>query len=275
MTPKSLAQVAVRPFGRTITWTLFIAVLAAGSIGYFVSARLNPLLDKSVETLASQSQISGGKLDWRGQPYTLLAENGFLSLAVNVEGNASLGTADFRIEFQRNNLLVGSFAGWLTIPYPEGYTIAFNREIVAPKWGAWKSLLLVYLICDSALLLILTWSLLGLGYGLIARAIATSLGRECSWGTAWKLSLLAQTIGALVLTSCILLYSAHRLSLLALGMAFAFHFAVAIFYVVLPPFWFRKVPIAAPTGENPFAQETSESESTAAQKDNPFSSRAC
>ena len=110
---------------------------------------------------------SGGRRDSktarrRGNPFRpaglarpspqLLAEGRLLALDVDLDHSGQIGsTADVQIEFGRETVRVFSLFGYRDWDYPGNYVIAFNRNELEPRWGAWAAELL--LLAEAAAIL--------------------------------------------------------------------------------------------------------------------------
>lgn len=226
--------------------------LATGLVvSWLVATCWAPVIDEAVAALPDTGMIEGGVLRWPERTGRLLAANPFTAVEVALQDfRPESAPVDVALELQPARMLVRTVFGNAAIPYPRNWRIELNRTALGPRWGAWKAPILFALIPGTALMLILSWSALALGYSLVVVLIGGMIRRDLVFASAWKLSLAAQLFGAVIMTFGIALYAAGQISLIFLAILFAAHWVPTIFFLLLSPFF---VPKREAEGEkNPF-----------------------
>src|SRR5215510_14608302 len=84
-TPGGVAAFAQARLGRLLGVQLATALVAAGTIAWFVQTAWWPMITAAITRLPEQGEIRGRQLDWHGPVTQVLAENRFLALTVDLE----------------------------------------------------------------------------------------------------------------------------------------------------------------------------------------------
>ena len=220
-----------------------------------------PVVTKAVPGLTEFGSVRGARLAWPKKEATVLAENRFLGLVVDLEESGTTGQiADVQVEFGRERIKLSAVLGYSALPYPEGVELELNRQVLDPWWNAWRPAFLFGGGLVAALFLFASWFALATLYALPVRVLAWFGGRAASLGKCWRLAAAALLPGAIWLGGALLLYAMEQLPLAGLGVAFGIHFAIAWVYLIGAPFCLpRKEADALSTGANPFTPTPAQS----------------
>ncbi len=249
-----VAAFARAPWTRLWVVQGIVAVFVAVSVVVLLGRCWFPVMTGAMRGLAGFGAVRGAQLSWPGQEATLLAENHFLGLVVDLDETGGTGqTADVQLEFGRSRIKASSLLGYTSLPYPAGWEIELNRQTLDPWWNAWRPAFMFGGAFATALFLFASWFALATLYTLPVRVLAWSGGRATSWGGSWRVAAAALLPGALWMGGAMLLYTAEQLSLVGLGLAFGVHLVVAWVYVLGAPFCLpRKADGVLAKGANPF-----------------------
>ncbi len=256
LTWRGVAAFAPAGVARLLLVQSIMALLAAGTVVWFVQSAWSPVVGAAIQRLPAQGALHGGTLDWPGQSPARLAENNFLALVVDLDHTGVIRSpAHLQVEFGRNDFEVISFGGWLRAPYPRGWQAAFNRTGLEPWWGAWRPAILALIALGVGAGLMLSWTFLGTVYCLPVWLAGSMANRELSLGGSWRLCGAALMPGALLVTLAILVYGLGALDLIGLVVVWASHILLGWIYVLagalsLP----RHRPAPAASQSNPFAE---------------------
>ena len=272
LTPRGVAAFADASLGRVVIVQVIVASLLAGVLLWFLSTCWFPVLRQSIENLPETGQIRSGILEWPGSTPTLLAENHFLAVTVDVS-NSGLrrSTAQVSAEFARSGLRIYSLLGFADWSYPPRRNVPFNRHDLIPWWGAWKPVLLAAAaaLCVSALMI--AWWLLATLYCLPVRLVGFLTDRAVTLASSWRLSAAALLPGALFMGGCFLLYRLAYLDLIRLALGWAIHLAIGWIYLFLALINTPRVSAGRKPVANPFipgeAAATSGKENKLTEKD--------
>ena len=258
LTPRGVAAFARSALSRFLLAQFVLALLSAGTVGWFVDYTWFPVVTKAIERIPKKGEIRAGWLDWQGDSPQTLAENRFLALSVDLrhEGEAR-SPAHVQLELGRTDFRILSLLGSLTFPYPRGWTIGFNREDLMPWWGAWTPAILAAVIIAGIAGLILGWSALATLYCPLAWLAGFFGNRELSLRRSWRLASAALMPGALLMSAAIVLYGLGKLDMVQLLAAIAAHFVVGWIYLIVVPFCAPKPAVTTTLHENPFANAAS------------------
>jgi hypothetical protein len=259
LTPGGVAAFARASWGRLLVVQLVVALLAAGSVVWFLRAAWFPVIDDAIRRLPEQGEIRLGKLDWRGDSPTLLAGGRFLALAVDLDhGGQARSPAHLQVEFGRGDVQIFSLFGFVQEPYPRGWTLGFNHAELAPWWGAWAPAILAIALGLVLAGLMLIWMLLAALYSLPAWLAGFFANRTLRLGGSWRLAGASLMPGALFLTAAIVLYGLGALDLLRLGVAAAAHVVIGWGYLCASLLALPRCPVAVDVKSNPFIAPGSE-----------------
>jgi|GEM_PF-256080 len=241
-------------WGRLLIIQLLIAALVGASTVWFMDRNFTPVIWESIRKLPEGVSIRDGQM--MGIPSMLLAEQKFLSIAVDLDKNNEVGqSADLQIEFHRTDVsicpMLRSVTGVAEVNYPEGMTLYLGRASAEPWWGAWYPIIYTGLFFSMILMLLLIWALLACIYTFPVRLLAYYGDRSITWKGSWILSSAALLPGAVVMVVGIVFYGLQCLDMIGLLVFGVGHMFVAWPYVFFAPFRVPKIVdyIQAP---NPF-----------------------
>ena len=253
--------------GRLLLALLIFSVLTGLAVMWLAALGWAPVIDEVVANLPETGGIQGGTLRWPERSGRLLGANPFLSIEVVLQNAPrESASADVSIEAHVSYFVVRSLLGAATVPYPPKFNLALNRAATVPAWGAWRAPLLFALIPGTALVLMLSWSLLAIPYSFLARAIGGIFRRDLNFRSAWKLSAAAQLPGSLLMTFAVALYASGQVSVLFIAVMQVAHFIPTALYLLISPVLVPKRPQKISDEDNPFDR----SERKASRAKNPF-----
>ncbi len=255
LTPRGVAAFSRAPLGRVLLVQLIVALLATGSVIWFLMTVWFPSVREAIRQLPETGLIQGRQLSSPRTSTAPLVENRFLAFLVDVDGigTPSLAT-DLRVEFQRHHFALCSLLGCLRIDYPKDSTVQFNRPELESWWAAWE--LTIY----SATALVVTagwfasWWLLATLYCPAARIYAFFKDRQLTVAGSWKLASAALLPGALLTTAGIVLYGLGLIDLLELTILWALHLVLGWVYLFVSPLRLPRASDAASIPRNPFGE---------------------
>jgi hypothetical protein len=254
LTRRGVAAFAPASVGRLLVVQFMVALLAAGTMVWFLRCAWCPVISEAISRLPAQGAISAGVLDWPGEAAVRLAENHFLALVVDpAHGGAIRSPAHLQVEFGRNDVEIISLGGYVRIPYQRGWRLRFNRTGLEPWWGAWGPALLALAGALAVGGLMLTWGLAAGLYCLPAWLAGFLGNRQLSLGGSWRLAGAALMPGALLMTGAILAYGLGALDLIQLAMAGAAHLLAGWVYLIAGVLSLPGHPAALRGADNPFA----------------------
>lgn len=251
-TPRGVAGAA-----RTRRWQLWVVLgitagLSALMLVYFVVKCWAPVLREGIEQLPDGGYLRGG-VYYPGEtmPDRTLAENRFLSLALEWRGTAALDhTADVRIALRIDRVRFCSLFGCTGLPYQMLGDQPLGRTESGAWWRAWSPALLAALACGHVLFLVATWWVLTILYTWAIRALAFYLDREIDFGGAARVAQASLVPGALWMIAAMFSYSQSWLNLFGLVVVGVAHLPVGWVYAAAAC---RHLPLRpTATGVNPF-----------------------
>jgi len=253
LTARGVAAFACAPFGRLLLVQLFVALLAAGTVVWFLHQCWFPTIGSAIQALPPHGMLRSGTLEWSGSSPTCLAEGRFLAFVVDLDhAGRARSPAHVQVECGRQDFKVYSLFGFAQRAYPRGPTVPFNRTDLGPWWGAWAPVLLAMaggMVAGGAMV---GWGVLATLYCLPAWLIGFFANRDCSLGGTWRMAGAALMPGALFLCAVILLYGLGALDLVRLAAGGAAHLLVGWAYLFFSVLGLPRHP-AAPRRTNPFA----------------------
>ena len=272
-----VARFAVASRWRLLAVELVFALLVAATAVWFVQQAWVPEIEKAIQQMPTTGEIRGGRLAWPSEA-VLLQEGPFMRIDVRPGGFTEMGvveSADLVLAFGPNDLQVGSSLGLglLTLPYPTGWILSFNKTELEPWWGARSHMVLAGLGLLVVLTLLFAWSALGLLYTFPAKVFSVN---RVDWAGAWKIAVAAQLPGALVMSIGIVFYGLKQLDLVALLVVWGVHLVLPWVYLMFSPILAPKQPksqkarskktqVKRDPGNNPF-------DDTSGNSGNPFGS---
>jgi hypothetical protein len=250
-TPQGMAAFARTKLNRLLIAQFIFAALAAAAVAYFFYDGCFPTVRSAIESLPSGGEIRSGQLNWQGDSFQQLAEGHFLAFDVDLDHSSQYrSTADFQIEFGRDDISVFSLFGSVDFSYPPDEILAFNRPELEPLWDAWRMEILFFIAAATFIALPLIWWILATIYFLPVWLIGFYTNRDLGLFASWKLSAAALLPGALLMIVGILLYSLG-IPLVTFLFIFAAHFVLDWLYLLFGLIFFKRTSSAPPPG-NPF-----------------------
>ncbi|MCL4178612.1 MAG: hypothetical protein KJ072_12825 [Verrucomicrobia bacterium] len=250
---RGVAGLATGPPRRLIKVQVLAGLWVAGSLTWFLATAWWPVIDAAGGQLPNQAAIRGQRLAWEGPLPARLAENQFLAVTVDLEGNsARTSTSDLQLELVHDGIRLHSLFGHLAVPYPRGYVVQLGRMEFQPWWGARRWPLLTVISGAAFVVLLAGWQLQGACYAVWVRIFSFYADRSATVKECWRLAMAALTPSAVVLGSAVFLYGLHRLNLVGLVCAFAAQAALAWVYLLIAPFWLPHRSGAGARRRNPF-----------------------
>ena len=262
MTFGGVARFAVASWWRLLVVELFFALMVAATVVWFVQQAWAPVIDKTIRQMPPTGEIRGGRLAWPSGA-VLQQEGPFMRIDVRPGGFANVvESADLVLAFDASRLQVGSSLGLglLTLPYPTGWILSFNKTELEPWWGARSHMVLAGLGLLTILALLSAWSALGLLYMFPVKVFSFN---RVDWAGAMKIAIAAQMPGALVMSVGIVLYGLKQLDLVALLIVWGVH-------LVLPWMYLMFSPILAPKPPKPQKAKPKKPKVRRDPRDNPF-----
>ncbi|MGO8930400.1 MAG: hypothetical protein ACLQU3_26325 [Limisphaerales bacterium] len=252
LTGRGVAAFARASLARLLLVQFIVALVAAGSVVWFLHQDWFPIIGEAIHQLPPQGELRSGRLDWQGPTPSRLAEGRFLALVVDLDhGGEARSPAQVQVEFGRTDWQVFSLLGYVQGAYPPGWTMAFNRTDLGPWWGAWAPAILAIVAGLVVGSLMLSWAGLATTYCLPAWLVGFFANRDLSLCGSWRLAGAALMPGALLLSAAIVLYGWGVLDLVRLAAAVVVHLLMGWIYLIVSPLRLPRRPAAAK--ENPFA----------------------
>lgn len=254
LTPRGVAAFSRAAAGRLLLAQFLFAALTAATVVWFLLTAWFPVVREAIRQLPPEGKISRAQLVWRGDTPVRLAGNRFLSLAVDVWHERGLSReAHLSVELARTDLRCHSLLGYLELPYPEDWVIAFDERELEPWWGAWQPWLLAIAAAGTAVFLLVCWLVLATLYAPAVWLLAFFANRHLGLIAGWKLAGAALMPGALFMTLTLAAYGFGVFDLVQLGMGFAFHLVIGWIYLAVSPALLPRDPAAVKMEKNPFA----------------------
>jgi hypothetical protein len=253
LTVRGVAAFARASLGRLLVVQFMVALLAAGTVVWFLHRAWFPQISEAIRQLPPQGELRSGRLDWQGPTPSRLAEGRFLALVVDLDHTGEARSpAHVLVEFGRADYLVFSLLGYAEGAYPRGWAVAFNRTELGPWWGAWAPAILALAAGLVVVGLMVIWACLATVYFLPVWLVGFFANRDLSLRGSWRLAGAALIPGALFMCAVVILYGCGALDLVRLAVAGALHWVMAWVYLLLSPFCLPRHPAAA-VKANPFA----------------------
>jgi len=257
-----VARFAVASRGRLLMVELVFALMVAVTVVWFVQQAWVPVIDKAIRQMPPTGEIRGAHLAWPSGA-VLQQEGPFMRIDVRPGGFTNVvESADLVLAFDASRLQVGSSLGLglLTLPYPTGWILSFNKTELVPWWGAHSHMVLAGFGLLVVLMLLFAWSALGLLYMFPVKVFSVN---RVDWVGARKIAIAAQMPGALVMSIGIVLYGLKQLDLVALLIVWGVH-------LVLPWVYLMFSPILAPKPPKPQKAKSKKTNAKRDPGDNPF-----
>jgi hypothetical protein len=266
LTPPGVAAFARTSIGRLLLVQFIFALLTGSCVAWFIGSAWFPVITQAVERLPDAGEIRSGLLTWPGESPALLGRNRFLAIGVDLrQQHGLLAPAHVHAQFSQTHLRLHSLLGYAQWAYPQDYLISLSRAEVAPRWGAWKPVLLAGVVAAVSLGLLVTWSILALLYVLPIWVLGFYANRNLDLPSAWRLCGASLMPGAVIMCVAIVGYGAGLWNLPELGAAFILHVLVGWLFAVVSPSCLEPIPEIKDTPKNPF-QKTIGAEPNADEK---------
>jgi len=253
LTPRGVAAFARAPLGRLLLMQLFVAMLVAASVVWFLERSWFPVVRAAIHQLPAQGSIRGQQLNWVGESPVQLAQNRFLGFAVDLFHSGQLGReAHLQVEFGRADVRIYSLLGYEVMEYPPGWNVAFNQTTLEPWWGAWEPFILVSAATLTIVGLLASWFVLATLYCVPVWVISFLENRDLNLAQSWHLAGAAMMPGALFLTAGIVAYSLNLMDLIRFGGVWGLHFVVGWIYLGVAPLFCPRPSTEKVAHANPF-----------------------
>lgn len=255
LTPRGVAAFAQARLRRLWLVQFLVALLVGGAVAWVLRDGFFPTVTTAIEQLPATGEISRSTLDWSDTSPQSLADGRFLSIAVDLDHSGEARSlAQFQIEFGRTNVLVHSLLGYSSVNYPSGWTIAFNRTDLIPRWGAWRPVFLAATIVGVVVYLFVSWVVLATIYCGPVWLLGFFANRDLTLAGSWKFAGAALLPGAFVMLVALFFYGIGTFDLVHMGFALAVHLVLGWVYLIVSV---RHVPRigAAKASANPFSHE--------------------
>lgn len=253
LTPRGVAAFAGASLGRLLLVQCLVALLASGTVVWFLEQAWFPVVRNAIHELPSQGEIRHEQLNWSGDAPALLAGNRSLALSVDLNHSGQLArAAQLQVEFGRKNLRIFSMLGYVVVDYPPGWSMAFNRTELEPWWGAWEPAIAAAAAAFTMLGLIVTWTVLATVYCAPVWLITFFENRDLSWRQSWRVASAALMPGALFLTFGIFCHGLGWIDLIQLGAVAGLHLMAGWIYLLISPLFLPRHPAATAAKINPF-----------------------
>ena len=129
LTAKGVAAFAHASLGRLLVVQLIVALLAAGTVVWFLQSCWFPTIGEAIRTLPAQGELRAGNLDWTGPSPTSLAEGRFLAIVVDLDHTGEARSpAQVQVEFGRTGFKVYSLFGCGRGAYPQGRSVGVQSD---------------------------------------------------------------------------------------------------------------------------------------------------
>lgn len=242
LTFRGVAAFAQASLGRLLLVQLIVALLAAGTVVWFLHQCWFPVIGEALRQLPPEGEIRSGRLQWTGPLPACLADGRFLAVVIDLDHAGEARTpAHLQVEFGREDFELYSLLGFVRGAYPRRGVLAFNRTELVPWWGAWAPAILAVTALLVVAGLMVSWAGLATAYCLPAWLIGFFANRDCSLGGSWRLAGAALMPGAILICAALVLYGSGALDLVRLVAAGIVHLVAGWIYLVaslccLPPY---------------------------------------
>jgi hypothetical protein len=263
--------------GSTLARLLVVQVIAAfivsGANVWFLIQTCFPVVDATVAQLPEHAGVRQGRLEWPGPSPIVLGETPVIALAVNATDTRSPGTtSDLEILFVPEGVRLSSLFGHWTVPYLKGWRLDVSRKAAESWWAAWRRAVVVGLWLVGSVGLMFMSSGMAILTSVPVRFFGHLLRRSLTLRGSWQLAVAASYPAQLVWVAALVLYGSGRLSLPGLAVAWVFHLAILVGYLVCAPYHLPRVVQRKRGKANPFKPEAPSKKSSRRDR-NPFASR--
>jgi len=250
-----VAAFAHAPSGRLFLVQFLVALLVAAAVVWFLHDAWFPIARQAIAHLPDSGEIRAGKLEWPGHSPRLLAEGRFLAFSVDLAHSGEIRSpAHVQVEMGKEVFSVHSLLGYLEVKYPGSWRVAFNREELAPWWGAWQPPLLGLAALGVVAGLMITWCVLATFYAFPAWVLIFFADRDLKPMECWRLAGATLMPGGLLLAAGIMGYDFGVLDLVGLGFILAGHFVLGWIYLFISPLFLPRSAPVTEVAKNPFGR---------------------
>ena len=253
VTPRGVASFARASYERLLVVQCLIALVIALLAVWVLGHGFFPTVSDAIQQLPGTGQIINGELKIPDSSPRLLAEGRYLALVIDLKhGGQIRSPAQFQLEFGGDSLLIFSLFGVAQIDYPADGSFDFNQADLQPKWEAWAPEFLGLAGLTVFLSLLLSWNVLAIAYCLPVWLVSYLTNRDLNFRQSWRLAGAALMPGALLMAVSLWLYGIGAFDLIKLCFAFGMHLLVGLIYLIVSPFFLKRVDPAS--GNNPFTK---------------------
>lgn len=222
---------------RPASWLLLVwislACLTSVAVLWFFHLRWIPVLEESAKSFPKGLSIRTGRLHSLPPNFVLCKQNQFLSLTMRSDPEpAGDMTADFQLILSREEILLKSWFGFLSLSYPDRPSISLAPNQITPWWNARKALFTAVAFVFLALGLLALWACLTTCCCFPIAVVSFFVGRRIGLGDSWRLAGSATIPGFAIMTASIFLYGLHLLRLPGLLLAAGLCFFVSGVYAL-------------------------------------------
>ena len=215
-------------------WVCLWGVLMGGGIMVCPVLQWVPVIEKGMEAVPEGTHVKFGRLQSPFHGFLKLAHNRFLSIELRNGSIArSQSASDVRMVVGEKGMLVGSLAGYIQLPYFNGYVIPLDAQNLLPWWLSRKGLLFVMGWMLTAAMLVVSWVCLSLLYVLPLDVLIRGMKRLCTRQRVFKLALIGLFPGAVLASIATLLYGLGYLPLQEYLLAMLLHIPFSWIWILL------------------------------------------
>lgn len=255
VTPRGVAAFAQASTTRLLVVQGVVALAVALTVAWFLFGAWCPVIRQGIQHLPDEGEIRAGQLVWHGSAPRLLASGSFIAFSVDLDHAGEIRSpAHLEVEFGRETFLIHSLLGYLELRYPSGWIVEFNREQLAPWWGAWQPMILGLVALGVIGQLLVTWALLAALYALPLWVLVFLLDRPLRIIACWRMAGAALLPGALAMIVGLVLYGFGVVDLVGLGFITAGHFVLGWIYLFVGSLFLPRATPPDASPKNPFAR---------------------
>lgn len=262
LTFRGVAAFSRARLGHLLIVQTIVALTVAAALVWFLQRAWFPRILDAIRALPLSGTIENQLLKSPRQSHEPLAADGFLAVAINLQDAPSLGSAsDVRVEFHRADISICSLLGCLSLRYPAGYVIQFNRPELESWWGAWRTSIVAAVVAGTLVFLFANWLALAAIYAVPVWLAGFFKDRDLSLLGSAKLAGAALLTPALFMAAAIVAYGLNAVDLLQLLLLWIAHVPLGWAYLYLS---LARVPLvtdASPTPANPFSDPATQKKS--------------
>lgn len=251
ITPRGIAAFADAILGRLFLLQVVVALIAAGTVVWFLRAAWCPPIREAIRNLPASGAIRAGELEVGEAAVERLVTNRFLTFAIDAQpGRRHSYSADVFVVFRRAHYEVCSLFGCASYLYPVREA-PFNRLELEAKWGAWEPVLLGIAGAGTALWLLAVWWALATVYCPFTWIGGYFADRQLGFGGSWRLCGAALLAGALLFVAAMVAYGMGALDVVRFVIVGLLHLVLPWILIV---FAVRARPPVVKKSANPFVE---------------------